>query len=249
MNVIATLSPAAFDILWEDLRLGAVPYPLERRSHGETFEERARIRAAVHAELEHKGLARRGRAEPELEDALRLLASPQLRLEGIFLPDLKVDEPIKSVVVVRGPYAVRAVQRESTFVLDRVRDTALAASLVEVLPGNKPGAGRSVSMPADAVKKGTSTYQPELSPQVQIQLRELATIMEKPVVRTGQFSISRADDTGKLRPVGGVSWFDTEAGRYANLDGRGSGGQPWVTVAPADNSRLVQQLNQLLSRN
>jgi hypothetical protein len=247
MDVIATLSSAAFDILWEDLRLGAVPYPLERRSHGETFDERARIRAAVYAELEHKALARRGRAEPELEDALRLLATPQLRLEGIFLPDLKVDEPIKSVVVVRGAFAVRAVQRESTFVLDRVRDTALASSLVEVLPGNKPGAGRSVSMPADAVKKGH--YQPDLSPQVQVQLRELATIMEKPVVRTGQFSISRADDSGKLRPVGGVSWFDTEAGRYANLDGRGNGGQPWVTVAPADNSRLVQQLNQLLSRN
>ena len=54
--MIRELSLPALDALWEDLRLGSIPFPLEVRSHGETIEERLRIKAAVYSDLENRGL-------------------------------------------------------------------------------------------------------------------------------------------------------------------------------------------------
>ncbi|KAA2262364.1 ESX secretion-associated protein EspG [Solihabitans fulvus] len=242
MDSIATLSLPAFDVLWEDLRLGPIPYPLEVRAHGETLDERAGIRAAVHAELARVGLFRHGRVAPDLEDALRLLAGPALRLDALIMLDLDDEEPVKATVAVRRGHAVRAVQRDRAIGLDRVRDTAAAASVVELAPANRPGAGRSVTLPASAVDHGRGNHA-RLSQQERAQLRELEVIMARPVLRTGQFGVA----AGHGAALPGVSWFDTDAGRYLNSVRAGRDGERWVTVAPADNPRIAHRLGEILA--
>src|SRR5204863_2218802 len=60
MAAIGDLSLPALDILWYDLELGALPFPLEVRSHGDTVEERARLRGVVYEQLDRRGLGRGG---------------------------------------------------------------------------------------------------------------------------------------------------------------------------------------------
>src|SRR5437879_4164084 len=68
-----TLSPEAADILSEDLSLNLRQFPLEIPHFGATLDERARIRTKVWSDLEGRRLSERGRAEPEVEQALKLL--------------------------------------------------------------------------------------------------------------------------------------------------------------------------------
>ena len=43
MKQLAQLSLPAFEVLWEDLRAGSIPYPVDVSQHGETLDDRARI--------------------------------------------------------------------------------------------------------------------------------------------------------------------------------------------------------------
>ncbi|MCP2163466.1 ESX secretion-associated protein EspG [Goodfellowiella coeruleoviolacea] len=258
MSVIAELSLPAFDVLWDDMELGAVPGFLQVRHHGETIAERARIKAAVYVDLERRGLVRRGRTEPDLGDALRLLAQHDIRLDAVALLDMAATDPINAVVVARGSYAVRAVQRERSITLDHLRDTGLATAITEVVPDNRPGTGRSVTMPVNDLKAGqrapvqpsggfTEAVRASGGSRGQDEARALAEIMARPVLRTGQFGVTLKNPHGRVHQLPGVSWFDTEAGRYLNVISPGPNGQDWVTVAPADNARIAQRLGQLLA--
>src|SRR5882724_3385393 len=109
--MISELSLPALDMLWEDMRLGGLPFPLQIRPHGETVEERGRIKAAVYADLERRGLARARRAEPELEDVLHLLARPTISIDAVAMLDM-AGEPTKAMVAAAGRHAVLAVQGE-----------------------------------------------------------------------------------------------------------------------------------------
>ena len=251
MSGIATLSVAAFDVLWDDLRLGAVPYPLDVPQHGATLDERARVRDAAHAELRRSGLHTSRGVDPELVAALGLLARPAVRVDALFLPDLAA-EPVPALVAVRGGVAVRAVQRDGAVVLDRVRDTAVAAALVELLPAAPPGPGRSVTLPASALggprsDPGEVTSAVRSGDRGSAQARELAAILAHPVVRTGQFGVTRLDERGRPAGTGGVSWFDTAAGRYLNAAAPGRGGEQWLTVTPADAGRIAHRVGEVLA--
>ncbi|MFD2397705.1 ESX secretion-associated protein EspG [Prauserella oleivorans] len=39
-----------------------------------------------------------------------------------------------------------------------------------------------------------------------------------------------------------MAWFDTEDGRYFCTQRAADDGQKWLTYAPGDNARIVQQL-------
>ena len=233
------LSLAAVDVLWEDLRLGALPFPLRVRGFGDTLDERADIRAGVYAELERRGLTRRGRPEPSLESVLGLLARPEVSVDLVARLE-PGDQPVSAVGVAAGRRAVRAVQRGDAIELTEVRDTAVVAAVVELLPPNPPGPGRSVTLPAAALQaKRPGEHRGEL--------RQIGSIMERPVLRVGQLGAMLRDERGGLRRLPGVAWFDTDQGRYATTVRRGSDGVDWTTLSPVDNGRLVHRLSEMLS--
>ncbi|MFJ6676456.1 ESX secretion-associated protein EspG [Actinosynnema sp. NPDC091369] len=233
MRRVAALSLPAFEVLWDDLDAGALPYPLDMPSLGETFDERRRIRQAVHADLDRRGLTRRGRPEAELEDALRLLHRPATRVTVLGMPDVRADALLRAVVVARGNYAVRAVQQGDFVLLDVVRGAAEAA--VEVLPPLRPGPGKPVTVAAkdlapDEPQGFTRAVRRSGNPDVKA-VREM---LAGPITGTGHFAVDGAEHP--------ITWFDTERGRYA------SSGSDWLTVAPADRGGLVARLSRALAR-
>lgn len=246
MRTIATLSLAAFEVLWEGLRAGSIPYPFEIDQHGYTLDERARIKVAVHADLERHGLARHGRPEPELEDALNLLARPELRITALGMPSIEDGALLRASVVARGGYAVMFVQDGLSVTLSLVRDNALATALVNVLPQRRPGPGKPVTVPASAF--GQATPRQGITQAVRSggndDLKALQAMLSSPMVGTGHFVVVLAQSGGK-KPFPPVTWFDTTEGRYVNMPSRN--GPDWHTVAPVDNNGLAQCLSQVLA--
>ena len=63
--------------------------------------------------------------------------------------------------------------------------------------------------------------------------------------RAGQLGVTRIDDAGRRRRLPGMTWFDTDDGRYATTLNSGSDGEEWITLWPADNARLAHRLSEL----
>jgi hypothetical protein len=236
MSTIATLSLPEFDVLWEDLRVGAAPYPLEIAHHGLSVDERARIRADVHTALERRGLTRRGRPEPELEDALRLLARPETSITVMGMPDVGADDLLRALVAARGRYAVLAVQQRDGVRLDVLRDVSLPMAAVSVLRPMPAGPGRPVTVPASAMDRQGGAMR-AVRGNAHDDVRALKEMLAGPITGTGHFAAAR-ENTAALPAV---TWIDTPRGRYASI------GTEWLTVAPADHSGLVRRLSQALA--
>jgi hypothetical protein len=255
MNV--ELSLAALDTLWEDLRLGRVPFPLEIRSHGDTFDARRRIKAAVYTDLERRGLAAAGRVEDDLANALRLLAEPSVGIDLVALLDMADDQPFRALAVARGRHGLLAVQRTLSVSLRTMRAAAIAAAIVELLPRTRAGAGNSITYPADALRPGrprTARAQPggllrAATPRsaVDNRLRAIAAITERPVLRAGQLGVNRTPDNGRPHRLPGIAWFDTDEGRYATTLSPGPDGEDWITLWPVDNARLAHRLAETIA--
>ncbi|QFZ17635.1 ESX secretion-associated protein EspG [Saccharothrix syringae] len=224
MNTSATLSLPEFEVLWEDLRTGPIPYPFDIPTHGATLPERARLKADVHADLERRGLAHRQRPEPELEDALRLLANPGTSITVLGLPDR--GGLLRALVAARGRRVVVAVQQDDGVRLDLLREVSPAQAAVGVLPPRPPGPGRAVTVPASALQEQHRTSAHD-------DVRALQRMLAGPVTGTGHLT---------ARPSGqAVTWIDTPRGRYASV------GTDWLTVAPADPAALVRRLSRALA--
>jgi ESX secretion-associated protein EspG len=245
MGAIGDLSLPALDVLWEDLKLGGIPFPLEVGSYGDTTEERGRIKAAVYEQLEQRGLAEGGTATAELSGTLRLLAAPKISIDLVALNELTDKQPIRAVVAARVQRAVLAVQGELAVTVTRVRETAIVGSIVDLLPPNRSGPGQSITLPGSAVGGRhrrpagvleTATAAPE----------HVDAILERPTIRAGSIGIMLRDDQGKVQRLPGIGFFDTDQGRYATTVKRGSDGEDWTTLAPADNARIARRLAETL---
>jgi hypothetical protein len=245
MKQIAQLSLPAFEVLWEDLRVGSIPYPLDVSQHGETLDERARIKTAVHADLERKGLARRGRPEPDLEDALNLLARPELRVIAMCLPDVSQERVIRATVVARGGYAVLVTQEEASITLKLVQANEIASSLANVMPPGRPGPGKPVTVPAQAFEappQQQDGFRQAVRTTQNDDVRLARQMLTGPALGNGHFLVSLERGRSK-KDFPPVTWIDTRAGRYANVPARAG----WFTISPADNTGLARHLGQVLA--
>jgi hypothetical protein len=241
--MISELSLPALDALWEDMRLGSVPFPLEIPSHGETVEERNRIKAAVYTDLERRGLVRNRRPEPELEDLLHLLARPTITIDAVAMLDMD-GKPVKAMVVATGRQALKVVQNELKVTLTRIRETALTAEIVNVIPAARPGPGVPVSLPVSELNARGAHRRPD--PEDKMKLQRIAAIMQRPIIRAGEFGVTVRDPHGRAQRLPGLSWFDTDAGRFMNMVRQTGDGEEWLTLTPADGSRIAHRLSEEL---
>lgn len=245
MKHIAQLSLPAFEILWEHQRAGNIPYPFDIDQHGDTLDERARIKTAVHQDLERTGLARRGRPEPDLEDALNLLARPELRVIALCIPDINQQKLVRASVVARGGYAVLVTQEDTTITLNLVPPNEIATSLANVMPPGRPGPGKPVTVPAQAFEN-----QPQQQQGFRQAVRTTETddvriakqMLTGPATGNGHFLIQTGHGRTK-RDFPPVTWIDTHQGRYSTIETRTG----WFTISPADNTALARHLGQVLA--
>jgi hypothetical protein len=243
------LSVEEFDILCGDLGQRPALYPLEVPSVGRTFEERALRGDAVYRELADRGLATGTRMAPRLRDALELLSRHELSVDAVGY----VGEPLRAVAVTDHRTAVLASLVGDTVLLAEIRPTALARSIVELLPPNDAGPGRAMSVQASALAAAldpaddddpfadedmderTALRRAGLSSDDASALLDLAGSR----VAGGQFGISHHG----RRVSTLVTWFDTHQGRYLMVSE-----DSWLSFAPADNDRIERRVATVLTK-
>ncbi|MEV8443528.1 ESX secretion-associated protein EspG [Actinosynnema sp. NPDC051121] len=245
------LSAREFDILWDGLGLGPKPYPLDVPTVGRTVAERAEVAEQVYRDLAERGLVTGWEPDERLAGQLRLLARHDVSVDAVG----HLDGPLRAVAVGDGQHGVLAAFGEDQVWQVGIRPTALAASIVAVLPTNRTGPGRAMSVPYQAMVaavRPTTDDDPYTFPSTGddherstlvhagLSIRDAAELAELAAHRRagGQFGISHHQ---RRSPVV-VTWFDTAKGRYlAVRDG------DWVSFAPADNDRLKARIDRILT--
>jgi EspG family len=229
--VTTFLTPVALDFLWEHLAAGELPYPLDVTSHGATMDERRSLRHRVFADLRtQRMLDVDGRLSPQVEDWLTLLAKGTQSIDA-------VHEDLAAVAVGNDQQALLATQTPNGLTLRAIDPSALASSVVSLLPPHPRGTEHSITVPAADLESPRSTMDREV-------LNSLST-QEK--LRAGQLCANTRNPMGGRRRAPVLSWFDTPSGRYLTYTNKGRDGTDWVTIAPADAATLRHRLSELLT--
>lgn len=247
-----SLSLAAVDLLWEQLRLGTPVRIFEVPSVGATVDDRNRLRDIVFGDLTARNLAYRGRLEPEVEEALISLGRFQRAIDAVAM--LTAQERMLARVATNGRTAVLARLRDQKIEFTVLRPEALVAEAVRLIGDEKPGPGRSVTFPVEesaqpaarhrAPDEGFSgVFQPQQQRGGYETERRAAQVMwEKPRRRIGMFTVYGRDRMGRELVTPVLSWFDTDEGRYFGQVRPGPDGKQWTMYSPADSARISHQL-------
>lgn len=244
-----SLPLVAVDVLHEQLKLGRAPAPFEVPFTGATTAERAQVRGAVFRELEARGLAGRGRLDPDLELALTTLSRARVAITAV--AQLDGGEQLFARAATDGQYGVVVKRDGNSMTFTEARPTAIVPGIVDLLPVTSAAAGQSVTVakPAKRAKhrlEEDNSYDPFANVSrprstAPAQLRVVERIFQKPKLRVGQFGA--VVEGKRLTPT---AWFDTDEGRYFVTSRSAEDGQSWLTYAPADNARITHHLAEQL---
>ncbi|HEX3650279.1 MAG TPA: ESX secretion-associated protein EspG [Pseudonocardiaceae bacterium] len=252
-----SLSLAAMDLLWEQLRLGTPVRIFEIPSVGATMRDRERLRGVVLADLTSRGLAHRGRLAAEVEEALFALGRFGTAIDVVGLLDEQ--ERLLARSATDGRVGVLARLNDQSVAFDTFRPDGMLAEAVRLIGEEKPGPGRSVTYPEpdpEAERRAAlrrrredgggfrGVFEPVRPRQsgYELERRAAQAMWERPRRRIGMFTVYGRDPYGRemITPV--LSWFDTDDGRYLGHSRPGADGQRWTTYSPADTGRISQQL-------
>jgi hypothetical protein len=228
-----TLSALEFDVLWEHLRLGALPLVVKVPSPGRTFEERAEIETRVWAGLEARGLGR----PVDVADLLAVLARPDREVDV----RAYVGRNVRVLAAACGETAAVAELSEGSVTLRSASATGLPAAALAVLPSAAAGLGRSVTLrtadfetaanSAGGTREGFG--QALLAGGLRADDATTLAEMIKDVAHMGNFGAAARDKLGRRhRADRVVSFFDTEDGRYVQIRRPADDGTPWTTISP-----------------
>ncbi|MCG8923082.1 ESX secretion-associated protein EspG [Lentzea sp. CC55] len=246
------LSTREFEVLWQTLRLGRMPYPLDVPSEGATESELKALRDRTIADLRSRGLA----DDPRLEDLLRLLGDHDVSVDAV----AGLDRTVRALAASNGDQGVLAVIDGDGVGLSEIRPTALAREIVRVLPDGVAGPGSALSVRLETLQQAVALQEAEqeeefedpwgaaddelddrqallragLSAQDARQLDELAANR----VAGGQFGVTH----GRHRADVVINWFDTHQGRYLMVRSDG-----WLSLSPTDNDRIATRIDSVLA--
>ncbi|OQO92842.1 ESX secretion-associated protein EspG [Saccharomonospora piscinae] len=249
------LTEVELDFLWESGNLGELPYPITVRSHGDTLEERAALRARVLTELASRGLVDGdGRPQPHVEDTLGVLAAAELSLDSVFI-GAPGAQPRMAVAAAVGEHGVLLVQEAGTVWLERVPADGLVSAIVGQLPPAERGREQSITVPLEQLLAGPGADFMQRRPatsdgstaRADSDRKALARLHAQNRERGGQLGANARNRSGAKGRSPVLSWFDTETGRYLTQASRGSDGRDWIVIAPADAPTLRHRLSEMVS--
>jgi hypothetical protein len=244
------LTPREFDILWHELRLGMMPYPLDVPSEGDTEHERRVLREKTLAELQRRGLADDNR----LADFLRLLDDHEVSVDAV----AGLDRTVRALAVSDRRQAVLAVIDDGRIGLLEIRETGLAKEIVQVLPDGEPGPGTAMSFRVETLQQAVTIQASEVDDDSQVlwgggqlddkqalqraglssqDAKQMSELMSNRIAG-GQFGVKH----GRKRSGGVVNWFDTHQGRYLMVNSDG-----WLSLSPTDNDRIATRIDGVLA--
>ena len=236
------------DVLAQTLDANVRQFPFEIPSFGEFQVDRQRIAREVFLDLGRRGLIRGADIDPDLVHAFRVLSRPVITVA--VMGTVEETRKLYARAATDGEKGVLAVKEGERLRLELIRPTALAISLVGLLPKATAGPGQSVTV----TRPGPVREQDDFLAPVygggsgDQQLRVAASYLARPRTGTGFFSVSGRDRrTGKELRGGNLTWIDTDAGRYLTLSRpAGEDGQVRSTFSPADSSRLALTLGEMI---
>jgi hypothetical protein len=250
----ALLPPLLADAVREQLDI-ALPRILDVPWHGATVEERAILLQRGWNEAARHNVGTAERIDPFVRDAFELLAHPQLSIE-LVVGNVQARRDDGAIAVTDGQFALLARYDERGLMLAAVRPTGLAPALVGLLPGHPPGRGHSASAPTDVLRgaveragsQPTALERELASGGVRPADAEvMAAVLTAPRLRTGQLCATGFEKHGGRGRVVDVDigFIDIPAGRYLTQN-RPSEHRSHLTIAPADNARLIERIDELL---
>lgn len=250
---MTSLSHLEFDLLWEHLGLGELPYPLDVASHGVTMDERAVLRAQVRDSLVAKGLHNGQDVAPRFTERLAMLVRNDFSVDG----QLSVGEHLKVLAAGEGDRGVLVAQSDDELRVASVREGRVVPAVIALLPDEKPGPGGAARLPKAAFDEAVDEF--GRGGYVALErvlagagvtgreLRTVITLVESGRHGGGQLAANRVDRMGRRRRSPVLNWFDTEAGRYLAHTEVGRDRTEVLTVAPADRGRIEQRLAALVA--
>jgi hypothetical protein len=236
------LSTHEFELLWHDLELGAIPYPLAVPRM--TPRQRQLLADETLRELDERGLLRHGQLVPELERMLCLLAVHEFAVDTV----AHIGYPLRALAATNRVSAVLAMLAGGEVWLSDIRPDALAHASIGLLLPCEAGPGQGISVPYPALLEAADATGSPVSKAVLLAAGmsdvDTAALLELADSRHagGQFGVT-VQDGGVARRVDAlVAWCDTSRGRYLMVhdDAR-------LFLAPADVVRLEQRLTECLS--
>jgi hypothetical protein len=138
-----------------------------------------------------------------------------------------------------------------------IRPSALAASVVLVMPSGQPGRGQAMSVSYEALRRAADSDEADYDPfaadverdaliRAGVPASDAETLLDLANNRVagGQFGVNSADRRrGTMRrDTTLVSWFDTHEGRYLMVHEDG-----WLSLSPADDLRITARIDELLA--
>ncbi|MGQ0837979.1 ESX secretion-associated protein EspG [Actinokineospora sp.] len=240
------LSFAAIDILAQGLRLDCRLFPFQIPSFGTYLDDRTRITQAVRDDLHRRGPARSGDLVPEVEAAVRLLAEHDIAIAVVGNSDSGGGLCARASMTARNAGLVMHVEHGLRFLV--VRPEALIRSVVQLLPSADAGPGQSVTItqpgsPPPSPDQGFAVRSVVRAPRTSadVQLRVVQDILRRPRLGAGYFVVAEGQ-----RRAPGLSWMDTDAGRYLCLTRAEERGDTNVTYFPADAERVAHKVGELV---
>jgi hypothetical protein len=243
------LSFVAVDILSEGLRVNCRMYPFKIPSFGEYVEDRVRLAKVIHKDLMNRGLADNRDLAPEVVDAIRLMSDYQVAIA--VMGDVEDGRKVFARAAATAKRGMIVVQDDQILRFELIRPESLARSVAGLLPPAKAGPGQSVTItkPAPVPRRQNDDlgFRAVAAPRTTstAQMRGAEEMLRRKRLGSGHFAVSGRDRHGKVTEAPGLSWIDTDAGRYLvqvlEQDGVTTG-----TYFPADGSRMIHQLNELL---
>ncbi|WP_086823199.1 ESX secretion-associated protein EspG [Allokutzneria sp. NRRL B-24872] len=239
------LVPAVvYEVWWERLGLGVMPFPLVVFQHGADEHERARARAWAEGWVAWHGLG------DELTGALRVVAEHEVELALVHTDR----EGQKRIGCFRkGRNVLRAVIRGDGVELQWLADASLPGAAVGALPERGAGRGQSAQVPVEALAKCGDDWQRSglISDGVAALVNAGADRLQAQRFLTVYSAADAMGQASVVQPRHGrsaalsidpLSWLDTAEGRYVTSV---NGGQ--VTLAPVSAAALGTRFAELLT--
>jgi hypothetical protein len=223
------LSSHEFDVLWHELELGAMPYPLAVPRTGRTPEQRAQFADEVYRELGDRGIVSGRLVDAGLERLLRLLGCYRRSIDVV----ADIGYPVRALAAADQGAGVLAVLAGGELWLTGIEVTALAAAIVGVLPAAAPGP----SGPIDPAERSGG----DLAREGELLAEAGAAVLAGLAANRragGRFGISVCGARGLTL----LNWLDTEQGRYLLMHK-----DSWLSVGPADAVGIERRLAAILS--
>ena len=223
------LSGTELEVVWHELELGRVPYPLALPAVGGTARDRTVLAGQVREALRRRELWHDAPAAA-LARPLRVLAAGGTAVDAVGFLGGPLGGPLRALAAEDGWDGAVAVLRRDVVRVAAIPTGAFAGAIVDIVGDVPAGPGSALSVPVDELRSGG---------------RRAAELTGRLAERIagGQFGATATGSFGRRRRARTlVSWFDTPRGRYLLVREGG-----WVSFAPADRKRVVHRVGEVVT--